>query len=131
MANVIANLAPIGQSNVILYKNQNLVIVEKEECSNDFLMVSNEYWMKASRLLKDSAFRIYMYFASNKDGYQFALSPVAISNAIGVSKRSYTDAIKELIEKEYLLKCDTKKNLGYETYRFRTTPFNEANNAEV
>ena len=128
----IAELAPIGQSNVILYRNQSLVMIEKTECDSDFLMVSNEEWMEAARNLKPTTTLFYLYFAANKDGYQMALSPTAISKDLGISKSAYHNAFNELIEKGYMVKCGTKEKLGYETYCFNTSPqINEEEESSV
>jgi hypothetical protein len=58
--------------------------------------------------LKGETFKLWMYLGKNQDGYTFALSKVdAIKWGVG-SKSSYDRAVKELIEKGYLV--ETTKN---------------------
>lgn len=84
------------------YANQKVIHIEKAECTKDFLQVSNNDWMEAARTLNGNAFKIYLYLASNKDGYNLALSPKAIENALDVPKKSYSRAIEELEENGYI-----------------------------
>lgn len=65
--------------------------------------VNKQCAFKAMKELTPSAYSIYMYMALQADGWEFALSPVAIDNAIGVKRTAYISAIKELIEKNYLI----------------------------
>ena len=46
---------------------------------------------------------LYLYLASNADGYNLALSPAAIKNAIGMPPSTYRDQIKKLITSGYLV----------------------------
>ena len=53
--------------------------------------------------LKGEAFKLWVYIGKNQNGYTFALSKVdAIKWGVG-SKSSYDRAVKELIEKGYLV----------------------------
>jgi hypothetical protein len=84
------------------YANQKIIEIKKAECSKDFLQVSNNDWMEAARILNGNAFKIYLYLASNKNGYSLALSPKAIGIALDVPKKSYSRAIEELEENGYI-----------------------------
>ena len=100
------------------YPNQRMVTVFKENCDSDFLQVKNSEWQAASSVLKTySAFKLYLYFASNKNGYTIALSPVAINEAIGVCENTYRSAFKELLEVGYLRPVEGRKNM----YTFHTS----------
>ena len=84
------------------YPNQKIVVIGKEKVSKNFLQVNNDNWEAASRNLKDSAFRLYMYLSKNADGFKLALSQKAVEEAIGVKKTAYHSAIKELKEQGYI-----------------------------
>ena len=58
---------------------------------------------EASRNLKESGFKLYMYLISNSDGYVFGLSKVDVTRCMGISDASYNRAVNELIEKGYLV----------------------------
>lgn len=96
---------------MITYPNQRVVTVFKPDCSKDFLQINNQEWQVAASTLKTySAFKLYLYFASNMNGYSVALSPIAIEEAIGISENTYRAAFKELLEYGYLHKVEGKKN---------------------
>ncbi|MDD7292235.1 MAG: hypothetical protein PUG83_01780 [Clostridiaceae bacterium] len=46
---------------------------------------------------------LYMYLASNADGYNLALSPVAVRQAIGMARSTYHDQFHKLVDKGYLV----------------------------
>lgn len=103
---------------MITYPNQRVVTVFKPDCSKDFLQINNQEWQAAASTLKTySAFKLYLYFASNINGYSVALSPIAIEEAIGISENTYRAAFKELVECGYLTQVEGKKNM----YVFHTT----------
>lgn len=84
------------------YPNQKIVTVFKDECREDFLQIKNDAWHAASSILTYSAFKLYLYFASNKNGYSFALSYEAVNELIPMNRRTYEKAIKELKDDGYL-----------------------------
>ena len=101
-----------------IYPNQRVVTIFKENCDNDFLQVKNSEWQAAVGILKTySAFKLYLYFASNKNGYTIALSPTAINEAIGVCENTYRSAFKELLDAGYLRQVEGRKNM----YTFHTS----------
>ena len=57
--------------------------------------------LDASADLKETTFKIYMYFAVNQDGYIGGLSKADAINRTKISESSYKRAIKELEEKGY------------------------------
>lgn len=57
----------------------------------------------ASRDLKDTTFKLYMYFISNQEQYIGGLSKVDVINQTGISESSYKRAMAELQEKHYLI----------------------------
>ena len=46
---------------------------------------------------------LYLYLASNADGYNIALSPVAVRQAIGMARSTYHDQFHRLVDKGYLI----------------------------
>lgn len=58
---------------------------------------------EASRNLNDGAFKLWVFLSANVDGYQFDLSSKAMLNEFGIKKGQYDNAVKELIEKGYLV----------------------------
>lgn len=70
---------------------------------SDFLGIKNENWMAASRDLGATALRLYLYLASNADGYNLALSPAAVRSDIGMARSTYHDQFHILVDKGYLV----------------------------
>ena len=99
-----------GGKIMITYPNQKVITVFKEKCSKDFLQINNGSWKAASNLLTYSAFKIYLYIASNRDTYTFALSYAAINEDIPMNRKTYDKAIKELIDCGYLYQSDAESN---------------------
>jgi len=54
-------------------------------------------WQSAARDLGAHSLMLYLYLASNADGFNLALSPAAIKNAIGMPTTTYRDQLKKLI----------------------------------
>lgn len=98
------------------YANQKVIKINKEKCTSDFLQIDNREWQAAARLLSSSAFILYLYLASNNDGFRIALSEKAVETATGLSKASYHRAFKELWSTGFL----TLE--GGNVYSFSTTP---------
>lgn len=96
---------------MIVYPNQRTVTIFKEECKRDFLQIENEEWKTACSVIENySTFKLYLYFAGNKNGYTLALSPSSIEEEIGISESTYRRAFKELETIGYLRKIEGKKN---------------------
>lgn len=75
----------------------------------------NDWDSQAMRILKPSAYLLYRYLCKNADGYTFNLSPVDVQKYTGMSKRSYDDSVKELIEKRFLIANPTRQD-AYDFY---------------
>jgi len=87
----------------ITFPNQDQVIIHKERYSGNFLQVSIDEWTTAFSTLKPGTFGLYLYLCGNMDGFNLALSSVAVQRALGYSDSTYRRAKKELIEKGYLI----------------------------
>lgn len=101
--------------------NQKTIRIEKEQASKDNpYAIYNLNALKTAMLtLKGEAFKLWCYLDKNQNGYTFALSKVdALNWGIG-SKSSYDRAVKELIEKGYLV------NITGNSYNFYELPKDE------
>ena len=87
----------------ITFPNQRVINIHRETAKTDFLGIKNENWQAAARDLGAHATMLYLYLASNADGYNLALSPAAIQNAIGMPRSTYHDQFRKLLLKGYLV----------------------------
>lgn len=96
-----------NMSNIKLVPNQKAVTIHKEPCDNAckenyYAKINLAAMAQAALDLDAGAFKLWIYFAKNQPGYQFALSKVDVQESFGVKKTQYDNAIKELKEKGYL-----------------------------
>lgn len=98
----------------ITYPNQRLVTVHKADIGNNFLGVNNSVWTAACRDLGYPATILYLYLSANANGYQLALSPAAVQNALGMPRTTYRDQIRNLINKGYLVEVGGNRFDFYE-----------------
>lgn len=110
--------------------NQRTVTIHREHARNDFLGIKNENWQSASRDLGAHALQLYLYFASNADNYQMAISPTAIRAAIGMARSTYHDQFTKLVEKGYLVNTHGNHYEFYETPQTVTQTPNALTRAE-
>lgn len=96
--------------------NQKIIRIEKDKYQSRFLQIGDEQWKKAFQSMRPTVFGLYLYLASNKDGYLLELSAAAVEQEIGIKKTAYHTALKDLEEKGYL-----KKEQG-NTYAFSPSP---------
>ena len=68
---------------------------------------------------------LYMYLASNADGYNLALSPVAVRQAIGMARSTYHDQFHKLVDKGYLVPSTGNTFEFYETPKTAAQTKNE------
>ena len=80
----------------------------------------------ASRDLKDTTFKLYMYFISNQDKFIGGLSKADAIAQTGISESSYKRAIKELEEKKYFIysgqRATDKQGVILPLYNFYAVP---------
>lgn len=101
----------------ITYPNQRMVNIHREKISADFLGIKNENWKAAARDLGAHAFMLYLYLASNANGFTLALSPTAIRQAIGMPPSTYRDQFVKLVDRSYLVQRNNSN-----TFDFYETP---------
>ena len=104
------------------YPNQREINIHRERAASNFLGIKNDNWMAASRILGAHALRLYLYLASNADGYRLALSPAAIQQQIGMPVSTYRDQFRKLEALHYI-----KYSCG-NTYDFYEQPYDTAFN---
>ena len=106
--------------------NQKIIRIEKDKYQSRFLQIGDEQWKKAFQSMRPTVFGLYLYLASNKDGYLLELSAATVEREIGIKKTAYHTALKDLEEKGYL-----KKEQG-NTYAFSPSPkFANTNSANT
>ena len=83
--------------------NQRVIKIHREIAKQDFLGIKNSNWQAAARDLGAHALMLYLYLASNKEGYELALSPAAIRQEVGMAPSTYRDQFCKLVDKGYLV----------------------------
>ena len=93
--------------------NQRKIIIERttDTVRKDYLKVSNESLYTAMYNLKNSAFKLWVYFADNMNGYAIDLYPVDFCSKSGISDSTYRRAFDELQDLGYLIKSEKNDNL--------------------
>lgn len=92
-------------ANVKTVPNQKVVKVNKELCNsqNLYAAINIAAMETAAQMLDAGAFKLWVYFAKNQNGYEFALSSKAVQDTFGMKIKQYNNAIDELKEKGYLV----------------------------
>lgn len=82
--------------------NQKRITINKE-IQPPFTQINNNDMYEAMAILKDSGFKLYMYFAANQDKYVLELSPADIVNKGLMSRASYYNALDNLMNMGYII----------------------------
>ena len=101
----------------ITFPNQDQVTIHKERYDGNFLQVSIDEWTTAFTTLKPGTFGLYLYLCGNMDGFNLALSSVAVQRALGYSDSTYRRAVKSLQAKGYITIGKNEHD-----FHFYTTP---------
>lgn len=101
--------------NIITYPNQRVINIHREAAKSNFLGIKNENWQAAARDLGAHALMLYLYLAANADGYNLALSPAAIRQAIAMPRSTYQDQFVKLIDRGYIVQESGNIYSFYET----------------
>lgn len=83
---------------------QKNITVHREKAVKDFLCIKNEHWIKANKDLSPFGLQLYLYLASNADGYNFNLSQEDAEKNAGIRRTTFHTYINLMIEKGYLVK---------------------------
>lgn len=112
-----------------LYKCQKAIIIKKERVKENFQDVSfslnKNDMFAAMQNLSFTGFKLYMYCASNAEGYTFGLSREDVVKHTNIKDRSYFAAVNELIDQGYLIYTREKATDGKveaPLYEFRARP---------
>ena len=82
--------------------NQKTIYIHKPR-QEPFLQIGIDMlWEAYQRIKTPSSFALYLYLASNQDGYKFELSKQAFMNATYISKSSYHRAVEHLTKLGYI-----------------------------
>lgn len=92
-------------ANIKLVPNQKAVKVNKEPCNknNLYAAINLQAMEEAARNLDAAAFKLWVYFAKNQNGYEFALSSKDVLDTFGMKKDQYNRATEVLIKANYLV----------------------------
>lgn len=93
--------------------NQKTIITKKAKSDIEHLygIMNIDAALSAARNLSDRAYKLYVRMMLHQDGHAYALSPVEINRSIGMSDKRYRDAVRELIDKGYLVQSAKHKSL--------------------
>ena len=102
--------------------NQKVVQIQKEKVGkNNLYAVISLKGIDEAATLPKTAFKLWMYLVKNQDKYSFALSCKDFCRWADVSKNTYETAVKELIERSYLVRKEEESNV----YIFYEMPQND------
>ena len=102
--------------------NQKVVQIQKEKVGkNNLYAVISLKGIDEAATLPKTAFKLWMYLVKSQDKYSFALSCKDFCRWAGVSKNTSETAVKELIERSYLV----RKEEGSNVYIFYEMPQND------
>lgn len=105
-------------ANIYIYHtspNQRSVITKKTLSDKDhpYGICNIAAMLTAAKELTDKAFKLYTRMSLHQDGHTYALSPVEINNSIGMTDKRYRDAVKEMIQRGYLVKHPQYKSVYF------------------
>ena len=98
---------------------RNITINRKDALSSgrQYLAINCDTLAEASRNISGEVpFKLYLYLASNKNGYELSFSPQHFSNIYGCSIDASRKAFVKLIESNYII------NNGNNSFEFFETP---------
>ena len=110
--------------------NQRIIAINREYAASDFLGIKNTNWQAAARDLGAHALMLYLYFASNANGFQLALSPAAIRQAVGMPQSTFRDQFTKLIDRGYLVQRGESNIYDFYENPRRATCFCESSTAK-
>lgn len=102
------------------YANQKTVKINKPEPERNKarVIIDREQLEAAAKELTGNEFKLYMFFASDNDGFKRDFSPAHFADVYGVSADTTRKLFKQLEEKGFLQQDENKKNL----YQFYLLP---------
>ena len=93
--------------------NQNITKTKKTKPQKDFLLISNEDWIAASKNLTPSGFKMYLWLIRHDESFTNELSKQTFISEFNVSGSAYEKAWKELKDKGYAIPKEKGSNIYY------------------
>jgi len=108
------------------YRNQKYITIKnKAVCDNKenfYMRIQIQALTNAMKNLSSTGLQLFLYFSKNQAGYSFWLSKADVLDNTGIkSEATYLKAVKELIDKGYLI----QENEGSNKYLFYEVPSND------
>ena len=101
---------------------QKIVTVTRQSVSNqEYSIIRKDLVQEAARNLSELGLKLWLFFSLNKDQYEFAPSNTMLQNYFGMSRYKYDTAMRELIDKKYLISSFNQKH-NCEGYIFVEQP---------
>ncbi|MBR6640903.1 MAG: hypothetical protein IKL08_01725 [Clostridia bacterium] len=93
-------------ATIITSPNQKVLRVNKEECNQNmkYAKINLAAMEAAAKDLDGNVFKLWCYFARNKNDFTCAVSNVAVTEQFGIKKDTYDRAMRILKEKGYITK---------------------------
>lgn len=109
--------------------NQKVVTVNKVKCDKTHLYatINLEAMEWAAQSLDAGAFKLWVYFAKNQNGFEFALSSKDVLDTFGMKIRQYNSAVDELIEKGFLVRQGESNKYSFNEIAVNTKCNNDEN----
>jgi len=84
---------------------QTTVKTQEKGSKDNLLSIRSQQGERiAMKTLTPSALKIYLFVTANANNYHFLLTSNDVTAELGISRRTYTSAIKELIDNGFLIK---------------------------
>lgn len=97
---------------MVTFENQKIIIIDKTPTGKkNFALIDGPVVEHALTALKGNVFKVWMYLARWGTTAKFALSSSDCCNVCNISRPTYNTAIKELIEKGYLIRKNVDSNV--------------------
>lgn len=113
------------------FPNQRIIaITGKEPCdrTNIYAKININAMKEAiNNLHSTTAYSLWTYLSSMQNDYKFAFSSYAVSKELGIKKSTIQNAIRELINKNYLVQRDFNSNI----YDFYELPREKEENIKI
>lgn len=84
------------------YPNQKIVEIMKSACdkNNEYAILNMDALHYAAKDLSATDFKLYIYLAKNKDGFDLALSKKAFMDWAGCQENTYRSTVSSLVQKD-------------------------------
>lgn len=91
------------ENSIVTVPGQKIIRIKREPKGKIYSYINNDTEEMAAKELKAGAFKLWCYLRRNREGFTLALSPEDCEERYGIGLKQYRGAVKELIEKRYLI----------------------------